>query len=136
MVKDPLKELNVRHIHTKGQRATSSFGKSAKVSIEIHRRFQCVAQSVDFGNINIVILPFNLLTHSTAHKFSFIWNHVIASIYETLCMNLKRRAVDVGGVLSKSFSVIRYLQILIKPKRGVLGLKSIRMTSNPILHPF
>jgi hypothetical protein len=59
MVKDPLKELNVRHIHTKGQRATSSFGKSAKVSLEIHLRFQCIAQSVDFGNISIVILPFN-----------------------------------------------------------------------------
>ncbi|CAK9207436.1 unnamed protein product [Sphagnum troendelagicum] len=37
MVKDPLKELNVRHIHTKGQRATSSFGKSAKVFADINR---------------------------------------------------------------------------------------------------
>ncbi|CAK9865997.1 unnamed protein product [Sphagnum jensenii] len=37
MVKDPLRELNVRHIHTKGQRATSSFGKSAKVFADINR---------------------------------------------------------------------------------------------------
>jgi hypothetical protein len=51
-------------------------------------------------------------------------------------MNLKGRAVDVGGFSANLFSVIRYLQILIEPKRGVLGLKSIRMTSNPILHPF
>lgn len=28
---------------------------------------------------------------------------MIASICETLCMNLKGRAVDVGGVLSESF---------------------------------
>lgn len=29
--KDPLKEMNVRHIPNKDKRATSSFGKSAKV---------------------------------------------------------------------------------------------------------
>ncbi len=80
MVKDPLKELNVRHIHTKGQRATSSFGKSAKVSIEIHPWFQFVAQSVDFGNINIVILPLIADTfYSTQIEFhleSYDWQYL------------------------------------------------------------
>ncbi len=95
-----------------------------------------VLQSVDFGNISIVILPFNcwhILQHTNSVSSGIMWLPVFIKHSAWIW---KEELLMWVGFSANLFSVIRYLQILIEPKRGVLGLKSIRMTSNPILHPF